>query len=172
MKEKIFSLLSVLMIIALLTTPVAAGGAVKFNSVTFSLGSLIANGTLTGLGNTDVSVVLDASGNPVITCSNSGGNQVPGQSYPRVSASGNQLLDGDSAVRKNGKSPFGVETVDPETIPWDQAGCPNANWTGHIDFIYWTDATLSVYAESTGQLLVRQEYTCETTLTSVTCELK
>src|SRR6266542_1623336 len=109
MQKKILSLLSALLVLTLLTSPVSAGGAVKLSGVQFSLGSLIANGTLSGLGNTDVSVVIDASGIPAVTCSNNGGNQVPGQSAPKISASGNQLLDGDSSVRKNGKSPFGVE---------------------------------------------------------------
>ena len=144
MKKKLYSLVSVFLMVILMTTPVSAGGAVKLSRVTFSLGSLIANGTLTGLGKTDVSVVINASGIPAITCINFGGNQVPGQSSPKVSASGTQELDGDSPVRKNGKSPFGVETDDPETIPWDVAGCPNPNWTGHIDFIFWTEASISV----------------------------
>src|SRR5690349_739946 len=169
MKKKLLPLLSVLLIVILMATPVSAGGAVKLSSVNFSLGSLIANGTLTGLGRTDVTVVLDASGIPAITCSNPGGNAVPGQSSPRVSASGNQLLDGDSAIRKNGKSPFGVETDDPETIPWNQAGCPNANWTGHIDFIFWTDATITVLDAGTQALLLKRDYKCTTTLTSVSC---
>jgi len=169
MKKKLLPLLSVLLIVILMATPVSAGGAVKLSSVNFSLGSLIANGTLTGLGRTDVTVVLDASGIPAITCSNPGGNAVPGQSSPRVSASGNQLLDGDSSIRKNGKSPFGVETDDPETIPWNQAGCPNANWTGHIDFIFWTDATITVLDAGTQALLLKRDYKCTTTLTSVSC---
>ena len=172
MKKKLYSLLSVFLMVIVMATPVSAGGAVKLSRVAFSLGSLIANGTLTGLGNTDVSVVIDASGIPVITCINFGGNQVPGQSYPKVTASGNQLLDGDSSVRKNGKSPFGVETVDPETIPWDQAGCPNETWAGHIDFIFWTDASISVFDASTQVLLLKQDYACTTTLTSVSCTPK
>lgn len=169
MKKKIYFLLSLLLMFAVIATPVSAGGAVKLSRVSFSLGSLIANGTLTGLGRDDVSVVIDAIGIPAITCTNFGGNEVPGQSYPKVSASGNQLLAGDSPVRKNGKSPFGVETVDPEFLPWDVAGCPNSNWTGHIDFIFWTDASISVYDTSTEALLLRQDYACTTTLTSVTC---
>jgi hypothetical protein len=172
MKKKLYSLLSVLLTIIVMATPVSAGGAVKLSNVSFRLGSLIANGTLTGLGNSDVSVVIDASGIPAITCTNYGGNQVPGQSYPKVSASGNQLLDGDSPVRKNGKSPFGVETVDPQTLPWDVAGCPNSNWTGQIDFIFWTDATISIYDATTQALLLKRDYACTTTLTSVSCTPK
>jgi hypothetical protein len=172
MKKKLYLLLSVFLMVIMMTTPVSAGGAVKLSGVSFRLGSLIADGTLSGLGNTDVSVVIDARGIPAITCINFGGNQVPGQSYPKVAASGHQLLDGDSSVRKNGKSPFGVETVDPESIPWDEAGCPNQNWTGHIDFIFWTDATISVYNASTQALLLQRDYACTTTLTTVSCTPK
>lgn len=172
MKRKIFSILAVLLMASVLASPVFAGPGIKFSGIQFSLGSLIANGTLSGLGNTDVSVVLDASGIPLITCTNYGGNQVPGKSSPKVMASGDQTLDGDSLVRKNGKSPFGVETTDPESIPWDQAGCPNENWSAQIDFIFWTDATISVFDASTQALLLRQDYTCTTTFTSVSCAPK
>ena len=172
MKKKFLSILSIFLIAAFLTSPVSAGPGIKLSGVSFSLGSLIANGTLTGLGNQDVTVVIDASGIPAISCINNGGNTVPGQSSPRVSASGNQFLDGDSPVRKNGKSPFGVETEDPEFIPWNQAGCPNAQWTGHIDFIFWTDATISIYDAATQVLQLRRDYRCTTTLTSVSCTPK
>ncbi|HJR79856.1 MAG TPA: hypothetical protein VJ821_07275 [Anaerolineales bacterium] len=169
MQKRILSILTVLLAATMMTSTVSAGGNVKLSSLRFSLGSLIANGTLSGLGNTDVSVVIDASGIPAITCINQGGNQVPGQSYPNVSASGDQTLEGDSPVRKNGKSPFGVETVDPEFLPWDQAGCPNAKWLGRIDFIFWTDATISVFNASTQTLLLKRDFKCTTTLTTVSC---
>lgn len=172
MKKKFYSLLSVFLMVMVVATPVAAGGAVKLSGLSFRLGSLIADGTLSGLGNTDVTVVIDASGPAAITCINPGLNDVPGQSYPRVAASGNQFLDGDSAVRKNGRSPFGVETVDPAYLPWDQAGCPNSHWTGRIDFIFWTDATISVYNATTQALLLKRDFACTTTLTSVTCTPK
>ena len=169
MKKKFLPLLSVFMIVILMTTPVSAGGAVKLSGVNFSLGSLIANGTLSGLGNADVTVVIEASGPAAVICSNYGDNQVPGQSSPRLDAVGSQLLDGDSTVRKNGKSPFGVETEDPEFVAWDVAGCPNENWIGHVDFIFWTDATISIYNANTGALLLTKDYACTTTRTSVSC---
>jgi hypothetical protein len=172
MKTRILSLLSVLLITALLASPVSAGGGVGLTRVQFSLGSLIATGDVKGIGNTDVIMLLEASGTPLITCINNGQNSVPGQSSPRISASGKELLNGNDPVRKNGKSPFGVETVDPEFISWDQAGCPNANWVGHIDFIFWTDATISVLDAATQALLFKQDYTCTTTLTSVSCTPK
>lgn len=171
MNKRLFSVLAVLLITTMVISPVSAGAAVKLSGVQFSLGSLIANGYASGLGNTDVTVVLDASGIPAITCTNYGGNDVPGQSYPKVSAVGQQTLLGNDPLRKNGKAAFLTETDDPEILAWNVAGCPNSNWTGRIDFIFWTDATISVYSTSTGALLTSKSYTCTTTRypASVSC---
>ena len=171
MNKRFFSVLAVLLIATMVISPVSAGAAVKLSGVQFSLGSLIANGYASGLGNTDVTVVLDASGIPAITCTNYGGNDVPGQSYPKVSAVGQQTLLGNDPLRKNGKAAFLTETDDPEILAWNVAGCPNSNWTGRIDFIFWTDATISVYSTSTGALLTSKSYTCTTTRypASVSC---
>jgi hypothetical protein len=170
MRRKILSFICVAAIICLQVTSASAAGAVRLSNVTFSLGSLISNGTLTGLGYTDVFVELDASGVPVVTCTNQGGNQAPGQNPPKVSASGKTSLFGTDPVRKNGKSPFGVETSEPAPFLTGTAGgCPNDNWTATIDFVYWTHATISVYDLATGDLLLTQDFVCTTTRTSVTC---
>ncbi len=166
-KKRIFAIASGLLIAVLVFSTASAGG-IKFNA-NWSLGSLIANGTVTGIGNTDVTMVLDASGIPAITCTNQGGNQVPGQSFPKVSAEGKQSLLGSDFFRKNGKSPYNVETDPPPTLTWDQAGCPNSNWTAEITFVYWTNARISVYDTATWTLLAYRDYACTTTLTSVSC---
>jgi hypothetical protein len=165
MKKKLFSILAVFVVASILVSPVSARPGIGL-SATFSLGSLIASGTLSRLGPTDVTVVLDASGIPVITCTNKGNNPVPGQSSPKISASGSQFIDGDD-VSKNGKAPFRTETDDPETLPWNVAGCPNANWTARIDLILWTDAIITVI-DMSGRELVKQEYTCNPELQTAT----
>lgn len=170
MKKKLFSIAASALVAILVFTNAFASG-IKLSGVTFSLGSLIVNGAISGIGNTNVTMVLDASGIPAITCVNSGGNQVPGQSFPKVSAEGSQNLLGNDPVRKNGKSPFGVETNPPAPLTWQQAGCPNSNWTASITFVFWTNATVSVYDMSTGALLLQQNYVCNTTTTSVSCTL-
>lgn len=167
MNKKILAVATGVLIAVLAFTDAFAGG-IKFTA-NFSLGSLISNGTISGLGNTDVTMVLDASGIPAITCTNQGGNQVPGQSYPKVSAQGSEALPGNSPLRKNGSSPYGVETQPPAPLTWQQAGCPNSNWTAQITFVYWTNATISVYDTGTGAMLTQQNYACTTTLTSVSC---
>ncbi len=167
MNKRILSVAGVLLIAALAFSD-AFAGSIKFTA-NFSLGSLISNGTVSGIGNTDITMVLDASGIPAITCTNQGGNQVPGQSFPKVSAEGTTALPGNSPLRKNGTSPYGVETQPSAQLTWQQAGCPNSNWTATITFVYWTNATIYVYATDTGALLAQQNYACTTTLTSVTC---
>ena len=61
MKKKFLSMLTVFLLTTLMTSTVAAGGNVRLSSVQFRLGSLIAEGFASGLGNTDVTVVLNAS---------------------------------------------------------------------------------------------------------------
>lgn len=202
MRKKILSILSALLTAMLITSTVLAG-YIKFSNVTFSLGdgtlstlsgqqsmslfvtesgqtfvpTLNADGDLTGLGNQNVIVELIAQGIPVITCTNYGGNQVPGQSYPKISTSGDQTLqnDGNDNRNKNGKTPFYVETGELPALTWEDAGCPNSNWSASIDFVFWTDATINVYelldSGEQGNLLASQEYTCVTTRypASVSC---
>jgi hypothetical protein len=168
MKRKIISITTALLAAILLTSTVFAG-AIKFSSVTFRLGSLIADGALTGLGNLQAKVLLDASGFPVVSCTNQGGNKAPGQNPPKISALGEQLISGLDLTKKNGRSPFSVETNDPQFVDPVEYGCPNANWTAEVDFIFWTDATINVVDPATEEVLASQDYTCTTTLTSVTC---
>ena len=180
MKNKLYTILTILLITMLTTSPVFARGAIKLSEVTFSLGSLIATGFASGLGNTDVTLVLDASGEAHITCINYGGNTVPGQSYPKIDAVGTQSLAGGDPRSKNGRTPFNTETDDPEFVAWDAAGCPNSNWAGHIDAIFWTGGTISVYPglyidlNNRPTALLVQPFACDPSLqteTSVSCWL-
>jgi hypothetical protein len=173
MKKKILSFLSILLIAVIGTSPVSAGPGIRLSSVQFSLGSLIATGYVSGIGNTNVTIVLDASGNANTICTNPGSNDVSGQSSPKVSAVGKQDVSGDQDKTKNGKVLFDrVETVDPIIIAWDAAGCPNPSWTAYVVQIYWTDALISVKDTATGQVLTSQKYTCNPALqteTTVSC---
>jgi len=173
MKKSILSLLSVLLITTLLVSPVSAGPGIGFSGVKFSLGSLIADGFVTHLARTDVTVVLDATGEQAqVSCINNGGTVVPGHSSPKISAVGIDGLAGNDATRKNGKAPFSTETSD--FLPWNLAGCPNSNWIGRIDSVLWTGATLTVHLgfnNPNGTVLASQRYTCVTdlNLNSVSC---
>lgn len=172
MKKKILSLLSILLITAFWTSPVSARPVIKLSGVQFSVGSLVATGYVSGLGNTNVKMVLEGSGPAVILCTNNGENAVPGQSYPKITATGSQLLDGSQNRTKNGKTDFQTIASTSEPLPWDVAGCPNSNWVGEIDFVFWEEATIYIYDLSGNpDPLLRQDYTCETTRDpiSITC---
>jgi len=162
------------MLVTMLTSSTAfAAGGLKFRNIDFNLGSLIATGLVTGLGNTDVTIVLEGSGPADILCVNNGTNIVPGQSSPKVTATGEQLLDGDNDYDKNGRASFNTVASTDEPLPWDEAGCPNSNWVGKIDFVYWDAVTISVYSTSTGDLLAQQKYKCVTTRypsPTITCD--
>lgn len=166
---------AVLAVVALTVavTTATAGGAVQLSGVQFSLGSLIANGTLTGVGGypAGVRVELAASGTPVVTCTSPGGNQSPGQNSSTVSAEGTQVV-GPQSITKKGKAPLSV-TAETGSITGMQGGCPNDNWSAEIVFVFWTNATISVYDSATGALLLQQNYTCTTIRfpPSVSCTL-
>jgi hypothetical protein len=164
MKKNIFSVFSVLLVLTILATPVAAGGGIKLSG--FRLGSLIADGSAFGLGNTDWLIKLDASGTASVICTNRGRNPVPGQSSPHVDGSGFQELPKES-LTKNGKAPFSVETTSEEeintTITWQEGGCPNSNWTAAIDFVYWEHAIVSLIDPVTERVVTSLEFNCVTT---------
>ena len=164
-------MLAAILIMVCATTATAFAAKARFGADPgFSLGSLIANGSLVGLGNDDVTVILDASGIPVVTCTNQGGNQAPGQNPPKVSTSGEQFLAHETFT-KNGNTPFTVETNDPPALDAKTMGCPNNTWTAAIDFVFWTDATIRVVDSTTGAELLRQDFNCITTRApdSVSC---
>jgi hypothetical protein len=173
MKKKILSILTVLLVALIMTSSVSAGGNVGLSRVTFKLGSLTATGTLTGLGGyrEGVTVNLAASGIPVVTCINPGGNQSPGQNPPKVNANGNQFI-GPQGITKKGTAPMNVK-AEPGPITGTQGGCPNDNWTARIDFIFWTSAMITVHDTATNTLLLTQNYSCTTTRDpdSVSCKL-
>jgi hypothetical protein len=163
MKKKILSLfLTVLVMLALTTSTGLAGGNVGLKSVQFSLGSLDVTGILTGLGgySDGVEVELIANGNPVVTCTTKGGNSSPGQNPSQVSARGVQLI---TKILKNGTAQVAV-SAEP-TLTGIEGGCPNNNWRANIDFVFWTDATITVTDPSTdpATVLLQQYYTCVTT---------
>ena len=164
MKKKFLSIIYAFLAALLITTSAGAGGAIKLSSATFSLGSLIAKGTLIGLGRAGTYlVVLKSSGPADISCINNGTNAVPGQSSPKISAIGQQLLSGNNGLLKNGKSDFDVETAPPAPVVWSDAGCPNSNWVGQVDFVYWNEATIIVIDTATTETLLEKHFTCTTT---------
>jgi hypothetical protein len=170
-RRRLITILSLIFVLGLTTTTALAARPRFSSAIAFSLGSLIAEGRLTGLGTQDVAVVLDATGIPVVTCTNQGGNQAPGQNPPKVSARGSQFLIHETYT-KNGSTGFEVETNDPAPLSAKKMGCPNNTWTATIDFVFWTNATINVRADTeTGAVLLHQDFVCVTTRSpaSVSC---
>ena len=161
--KKVVSIFYAIVAAMLFTTSVLAGPSIKLsggaNNVDWELGSLVAKGNLI-LGNTNVTIALDASGTPEVICTNQGANPAPGQNPANISATGAQDLMGQT---KNGKAPFDVKASPPETIPGLAGGCPNNNWTAQIVFVYWEHAVLTVMDPVSGAVLLQQAYDCETT---------
>ncbi len=169
MRRTLTSILSALVAIGLSATA-AFAGKVHINSISFSASSpLNASGTLAGLGNADIFVILEASGIGTATCTNKGGTEAPGQNPVEVDVMG---IAGISAeLIDNGTTPFSVSTADPEPPTAKEAGCPNNNWTVTDFFVDWQSATLTVEDANTGEILLVADFTCTTTPTDVSCTL-
>jgi hypothetical protein len=166
MRRKILSIVSVLLILSISASTAFAGNVHLSGSTSFSFGSLIADGTLAGLGNTDVNVILQGWGTGVATCTNKGGTSAPGQNPIQVSVQGIESIP--ATLTQNGTTPFHVETADPTPPTAKQAGCPNSNWQVTSFFVYWTSARITV-EDTSGVVLLQQDFTCTTTTTSVSC---
>ena len=157
MKKKLYTILSLLLIITVFsTTTVLAGTGWK---VTTTLNSLKVDGSVTGLGSGTYTATEDAQGYALVTCTNLGGNAAPGQNYPHASGTDKQTLPyNGSPTTHNGKSPVNLEAVsDFETQPIlldpvNVGGCPNYNWTAKVYFIVWQSVTLSLL-DSTGVIV-------------------
>ncbi len=117
--------------------------------------TLTVSGALKGLGNGDWMITVTAIATPTTTCTEQGGNQAPGQNPGDVPVVGRQIYP--PTTRSNGSKPFSV-TTDPPTQPtWDQAGCPNSNWTGHIDDLTFTSFTIYVEQPVGSDIIVFQQ---------------
>ncbi len=119
------------LVLALTLIATAAGIAGGHMSGGAGWGSgLVFEGTAWGLGRIDgvLAVTVEATGTAPAECTNQGGNTAPGQV--------NVAVDGSSTgtweIEKNGRAEGVSGEIFPELPPgieWDDAGCPNSNWT-------------------------------------------
>jgi hypothetical protein len=141
---------SALAALALLATTaadlaVAASVHLKQRSLSFTDGGLTLNakGALTGLGNQDLLIALQAQANVTSTCTNpSGSSQPPGQNPAPISVSGSQAIPAGAV--KNGNVAFNVTTQQPTTPIPGAPDCPNRQWTEAIQDLAFTSVVLSV----------------------------
>jgi hypothetical protein len=104
--------------------------------------TLTASGELSGLGNGDVLVTLEAEADVTAVCRNQGGNEAPGQNPAPITVQGYQAIPEEEI--KNGNTPFSVETVAPVSPIPDAPHCPNPNWDEIIRDLSFTSATITV----------------------------
>jgi len=98
--------------------------------------TLTADGSVAGLGNEDVTVLLNATGTATIVGVNPAGNVAPGQTQD-VNVSGQQTI----TDVKNGRVNFSVTTIPPTA---SNASLPNKKWTAVVTDVDFTAATLNV----------------------------
>ena len=122
-------------------------GKVKFSDQGTTLN---ATGSIAGLGNEDITVVLDATGTALISCRNPGGNIAPGQNK-EVDVSGSQ----ENIQVKNGRANFNVTTLEPTLDPAEV--CPNAQWTPILRDVRFSSATITVFQD--GEQVLQETFT-------------
>lgn len=97
---------------------------------------LQATGSVAGLGNENIDVILTAVGTATVTCTNPGGNVAPGQTQT-ITATG----EATNLEVKNGRVNFTVTTATPEV---SADACPNPRWTPTVTDVEFTSATLEI----------------------------
>ena len=136
--------------------------------------TLSADGALTGLGNGDVVVTLNASANPTGQCCNPSGEcKVPGHNPAPVQVTGAQAIP--AAKIKNGNVSFGVDTQAPQTPIPNAPDCPNTSWTENITDLVFTIGHITVYQpaiiNSSGQIVDPNTGAAAQSVFAVTCTL-
>jgi hypothetical protein len=128
----------------LATTVVLAASPHFVVGPTFALNAnntVTSTGSIAGLGNANIDVVLTAILDVQVLCRNHGGNIAPGQ-IQRTTATGRQ----NAIHPENGRANFSVTTAAPVLVGTaKQLGCPNDGWTTSIGTIAVISATLQVY---------------------------
>ena len=123
--------------------------------------ALSASGSLAGLGNGDVLVILSATANATANCCNPGGScKVPGHNPAPVSVTGSESIPASEI--KNGTTPFAVTTQSPTTPIPGAPDCPNSSWRENITDLAFTSATVTVMQGGSTVLTVNCSFSAPT----------
>lgn len=118
-----FSLIVALILTTLLAVPALAASPHFITGPDYSIfnNTVTATGKISGLGNKDVTAVLDVTF--ATQCRNPGGNVAPGQN-----ASSSTTLTG--LHPENGNLVFSISTT--PVVTNESAGCPNPQWQAEV----------------------------------------
>ena len=104
---------------------------------------LESTGALAGLGNEDVTITLEATGDPTAVCKNPGGsNEPPGHNPAPITVTGSQSIPKE--MLENGNVSFEVATDGPKSPVPGAPDCPNKRWSQVILDMAFTSATITV----------------------------
>ncbi len=144
----------ILVTVAISMMAVMVVAAVNVKRLTFKDNgtTLTTCGTLTGLGNQDVTITINTQGIASTVCTNRGGNNPPGQQVP-VSPLGSVTIP--STEIKNGNVSFCITTIAPK-VTAEQAGCPSP-FTASVTDVQFTSATVT--AKQGGKVVLQQTFT-------------
>lgn len=169
MRKFMTACLTAIAIVSLSVSSVFAVGA-NIRGVTFNLGSLIADGQVTDMDPFQISkVILKTSGPADVICRDLDGykpDKLSGH-HPVVNATGYVWIKANA----HGKSYFHVVAKPPTYISPHSAGCPHGYEKAIVDFVYFTQASITV-TDKHGTPLDQENYRCETTRECVTCTKK
>jgi hypothetical protein len=99
-------------------------------------------GKVAGLGGTTFTIAVSAPGTATVTCTNPGGNVVPGQNFSTTVTG----TSGPFPTPRNGQARFTV-TSDAPTAP--PGSCPNPGWTATVTDVTFGPATVTLSEDST-----------------------
>src|SRR5215218_4160842 len=157
----VFMLLTVLMALSI-ATPAALAANPHFvvgPEITLNPDNTVtATGSVAGLGNQNIDVILTAELSVEVLCRNPGGNIAPGQTQQTT-------VTGEATDVKveNGRATFSVTTdaptLDPTLTP-KQLGCPNNKWTPEIGAVTVVSATLQIIQPAgSGNVVLEETFT-------------
>jgi hypothetical protein len=142
--QRVIRLLVTALLAFISVTAFAQSVHVKKSAVcTVSALTVTCTGSIAGLGNGDVTVIVAFRNATATTiCTNQGGTEAPGQNPAvPINVSGSVTLP----TLKNGNLTYTVTTNPPTQPTSEQAGCPNNNWTAAIDTITFGAGTLDFF---------------------------